>query len=101
VPHAERIATRVKASEVYEVEVVPLRGRRLLWDMAKQLVLAYPSPGPSPGAPLTVQVVERGTRRVVYRDRARHNAESAGPMQELLEQDLDEMSPEEFLQTWG
>ena len=94
-------ACRVKASEVFEVKVVPLRGRRLLWDMAKQLALAYPSVGASPGAPLAVQVVERGSGRVVYKDRQRHNAESARPMQELLEKDLQEMSPEEFVQTWG
>jgi hypothetical protein len=43
-----------------------------------------------------LRVVERATARVFYRHRT-----DDGYMRESLQADLEEMSPEEFLGTWG
>jgi hypothetical protein len=45
--------------------------------------------------------VERGTGRVVYRDRQMHDTTGAAAMRDALQVDLDQSTPEEFLRTWG
>ena len=89
-----------RASERYEVEIVPISGWRAWRRLALELVLSTGGPS-APAMDLWVQVVERGTGRVVYRDREMHDTTGAAAMRDALQADLDASSPEEFLRTWG
>jgi hypothetical protein len=89
-----------RAADRYEVEVVPIQGWRA-WRNAA-LALVFSAGGPAgPASTLMVRVVERGTGRVVYLDKESHPESSAVYMRDALQEDLDSMSPEEFVQTWG
>ena len=89
-----------RASERYEVQVVAISGWRAWRNAAVALVLSTGGPA-GPASTLWVQVVDRATGKVVYRDRQAHDTTGAAAMRDTLQADLDAMSPEEFFQTWG
>lgn len=88
------------ASARYEVQVVPISGWRAWRRLALELALSAGGPS-APAMNLWVQVVERGTGRVVYRDRQMHDTTGAAAMRDALQADLDQSTPEEFLRIWG
>ena len=87
----------MKAADVYQLEVVPLSRWRRWRNIAVLTALSAIAPGGT-GEPTVsyLRVVERATGRVIYRHRT-----NDGYMRESLEADLQEMSAEEFLRTWG
>jgi hypothetical protein len=89
-----------RASERYEVQVVAISGWRAWRNAAVALVLSTGGPA-GPASTLWVQVVDRATGKVVYRDRQTHDTTGAAAMRDTLQVDLDAVRPEEFLDTWG
>jgi hypothetical protein len=90
----------VVAADVYEVEVVPLGGWRAARNVVVELLLSTGGGVPTGTGTVKVRVTERATGRTIYEDPSTSET-SAALLRERLETDLREMSPEEFVQTWG